>query len=39
VLVPFDDRVHAFGIPAPTGWNEEPDEEAERGLPLHPGEG
>lgn len=39
VLVPFDGRVHAFGIPAPTGWNEESDEEAERGLPLHPGEG
>jgi hypothetical protein len=37
VLVPFEDRVHAFGIPAPTGWGE--DEESHEGLPIHPGGG
>ena len=36
VLVPFADRVYAFGIPAPTGWNEEHDDHDSPGLPLHP---
>jgi hypothetical protein len=36
VLVPFDGGVYAFGIPAPTGWNEDHDEGASKGLPLHP---
>ena len=34
VLVPEADEIHAFGIPAPQGWEEE-DEEGE-GLPVHP---
>lgn len=37
VLVPFEDRIHAFGIPAPTGWGE--DEAGHEGLPIHPAGG
>lgn len=33
IVVPFDDTVHLFGIPAPEGWDEE-----EGGLPVNPGE-
>ena len=36
VLVPFEGQIHAFGIPAPTGWNEDGDEGDQRGLPIHP---
>ncbi len=36
VLVPLEGTVHAFGIPAPTGWNEERGEGASNGLPIHP---
>ncbi len=38
VLVPFEGKVHAFGIPAPTGWNEEHEGEHQNALPLHPDE-
>lgn len=37
VLVPFEGRVHAFGIPAPTGWGEDDDDDGT--LPMHPAEG
>jgi hypothetical protein len=33
VLVPAGDRIHAFGIPAPAGWDED---DTESGLPIHP---
>ncbi len=36
VLVPFEGVVHAFGIPAPTGWNEEQNDGDPNGLPVHP---
>jgi len=36
VLVPFDGIVHAFGIPAPTGWEAGHDEGDQRSLPVHP---
>jgi len=36
VLVPFEGQIHAFGIPAPTGWNDDQDEGDQRGLPIHP---
>ncbi len=39
VLVPFEGRVHAFAIPAPTGWNEEHATDDPNGLPLHPDAG
>jgi hypothetical protein len=35
IVVPFDDTIHLFGIPAPEGSGEEEDP----GLPVHPGEG
>ena len=39
VLVPDADGFRLFGIPAPTGWGEHGEEEAEEeGLPVHPGE-
>ena len=34
VLVPFEEVVHAIGIPAPAGFDE--DEEVAGGLPIHP---
>jgi len=34
VLVPFQGRVHAFGIPAPAGWGEEGHDPG--ALPIHP---
>ncbi len=36
LVVPFDDTIHLFGIPAPEGSGEE---EEDQGLPVHPGEG
>lgn len=39
VLVPFEGKVHAFGIPAPTGWSDEHDAGDPEGLPIHPGGG
>ena len=33
IIVPFDDTIHLFGIPAPEGSCEEEEE----GLPVHPG--
>jgi len=39
VLVPFEGQVHAFGIPAPTGWNDEHDADEPSGLPIHPSGG
>jgi hypothetical protein len=34
IVVPFDDTIHLFGIPAPEGWEGEGEDE---GLPVHPG--
>jgi hypothetical protein len=39
VLVPFEDQVHAFGIPAQTEWNEEHGADDPSGLPIHPNGG
>jgi hypothetical protein len=37
VLVPVGDEILAFGIPAPEGWgDDEEEEEAAEGLPVHP---
>jgi hypothetical protein len=37
VLVPVGDEARLYGIPAPTGWGEEKEEENDQGLPIHPG--
>lgn len=39
VVVPFEGRVHAIGIPAPVGWNEDHEKGDPNGLPIHPGKG
>jgi len=39
VLVPFEGRIHAFGIPAPADWDDDHGESAGHGLPIHPGGG